>query len=216
MLLHKKKIEEKKKREKREKEKEKYNSSLEAMEAVNIKYHDLKRLLNEHSNHMSEETFKSILNSIADYGSVIKCGNDTLDLVFTEAARKCQQNNINFQCIADGSLFNDFDNLDTYSLFNNALNNAIESSIKLKNDQYREIQVNIYKDKNLALVRIQNIYDGKVIVKDKKLVTTKKDKANHGYGIKSMEIVVKKYQGVMNYKTENNIFVLQLVFPFDK
>ena len=37
-------------------------------------------------------------------------------------------------------------------------------------------------------------------------MSTKKDKENHGYGMRNVERIVDKYQGKLNIKWENNLF----------
>jgi hypothetical protein len=42
-------------------------------------------------------------------------------------------------------------------------------------------------------------------------VTTKKDTLNHGFGMKSISLIVKKYNGNMSILTEDHIFHLNIV-----
>ena len=42
-------------------------------------------------------------------------------------------------------------------------------------------------------------------------MTTKPDKKNHGYGMKSMKAVVKKYNGIMNTVIDDGIFYLDTI-----
>ncbi len=43
--------------------------------------------------------------------------------------------------------------------------------------------------------------------------TTKSDASNHGYGIKRMQYIVKKYGGIMNIGVEENIFHVDVLLP---
>ncbi len=62
------------------------------------------------------------------------------------------------------------------------------------------------------MISEENPYE-KVENNNGKFFTTKKDKANHGYGIRNMEMVVEKYEGVLENKAENGIFKLTIVLP---
>lgn len=42
-------------------------------------------------------------------------------------------------------------------------------------------------------------------------MTTKKDSINHGFGLKSIENIVKKYNGDLKICTNNNIFELNII-----
>ena len=43
--------------------------------------------------------------------------------------------------------------------------------------------------------------------------TTKKNKEYHGYGLKSIQIAVKKYNGSMTLHGEHHTFTLRILFP---
>ena len=45
------------------------------------------------------------------------------------------------------------------------------------------------------------------------LQTTKEDKENHGYGLKSMSMLAEKLGGSMEYHIENDIFHLNIFIP---
>ena len=46
--------------------------------------------------------------------------------------------------------------------------------------------------------------------------TTKEDKKNHGYGLKSIRYTIEKYRGTMTLHTENNWFVMRILIPLKK
>lgn len=52
-------------------------------------------------------------------------------------------------------------------------------------------------------------------MKNGKIQTSKEDKAYHGYGLKSMKNIVKKYNGIMKISTEDDIFRLTMTFTID-
>ena len=45
-----------------------------------------------------------------------------------------------------------------------------------------------------------------------KLITNKKDKENHGYGLKGIERIVNKYEGEMSYQVKGNLFKIIITF----
>lgn len=44
-------------------------------------------------------------------------------------------------------------------------------------------------------------------------MTKKEDKNNHGFGVKSMEILVSKYHGDLSIQGKNGIFLLNIIIP---
>ena len=44
-------------------------------------------------------------------------------------------------------------------------------------------------------------------------LTTKKDKDYHGFCMKSIQLVINKYDGDLNVSVANNVFSLSIMFP---
>ena len=43
--------------------------------------------------------------------------------------------------------------------------------------------------------------------------TTKEDSTNHGYGTKSMKIIVQKYKGEIKFAIKGNVFLVSIILP---
>ena len=61
--------------------------------------------------------------------------------------------------------------------------------------------------------QIDNYYEGSLELADGLPVTTKEDKRNHGYGVKSIRAIVPKYDGELLIGTEGQVFSLQILIP---
>lgn len=120
-----------------EKTKLRYEMSKESIAVVNQHYHDMKHQLMILSTMSDEDKRKAKLqdmeSKIAAYDAVVRTGNEYLDTVLTEKKLTCQSNQISMSCIADGSQLAFMDELDLYTLFGNALDNAIEANRKISN-----------------------------------------------------------------------------------
>lgn len=57
--------------------------------------------------------------------TVARTGNETLDIVLTDKLLYCEKNNVTITCIADGKSLSFMSEEDIYSLFGNALDNAV-------------------------------------------------------------------------------------------
>lgn len=60
------------------------------------------------------------------------------------------------------------------------------------------------------VIVLKNPADKKLNSKDGIPQTVKNDKENHGYGMYSVQKVVSNYDGYMNFRTENNTFILTI------
>lgn len=89
-------------------------------------------------------------------------------------------------------------------LFANLLDNAVEAASK-------KIDLNIQYVRRMLFIEIRNDYQITPIVEKGRLVTTKKDKWLHGFGMQNIEQVVCKYNGSLEYKIQDNIFCMNIM-----
>lgn len=195
------------------KEKEQYKLSKENIAIMNIKYHDLKHIVNSiKKDGLSEDKLKSIEQVINVYDSNLKTGNDVVDIILTEKQLLCKDKNILFTSVINGKDISFMDSSDAYSLFGNALNNAIESVSKISDPSKRVITLNMSEIANMLSIHIENYFIGTIEFKND-LPVTKGDKNYHGFGMKSIELIVKQYHGELSASTKDDIFTLDIIIP---
>ena len=103
---------------------------------------------------------------------------------------------------------------DLCALFANGIDNAIEACMKLPREQ-REIALEARAEKGLLVCRISNPWDGTLKLKQGVPVTSKRDKALHGYGLRSIREIIERNQGQMEIESENGRFTLFFYLPWD-
>lgn len=197
----------------RREEKLQYALIKENINMINIKCHDLKHQIRRIGavGSVDKRTISEIEKAVSIYDSEVKTNNEALDVILTEKSLYCTNNNIVLSSIADGKLLSFMNETDIYSLFGNLLDNAIEAVKKLDKDK-RVIGLTVKRMKSLVFINVYNAFDGKILFADKLPVTTKADRENHGYGMKSVRMTVEKYGGEMNITTKNNVFSISVVF----
>lgn len=195
--------------------KKQYELSKENIDSLNIKFHDLKyrvQMLSQNQK-IEESDLKDIYQGLDVYESVVKTGNKPLDVVLTEYSLRCENNDIHFTSIADGKALNFMSPYDIYSLFGNAITNAIEAVTKIEDKEKRNISLVMKKKGNILTIELENYYLANTIKSSNGVFkTSKNDNFNHGYGIKSMENIVKKYEGSINIWPDGGIFHLTITF----
>lgn len=194
-----------------------YKQSRESIELINYKYHDLKHqiafLRSEEDKEKREEFLNRMEEEIRQYEAQNKTGNKVLDTVLTTKSLYCAKHGITFTCVADGTLLEFMDVMDICSIFGNALDNAIECELKIPDKEKRLIHVTVSKQKNFLILRFENYYEDALLYKEGALVTTKKEKEYHGYGLKSIRYTVNKYEGAVTIDTKENWFDLKILIP---
>lgn len=65
----------------------------------------------------------------------------------------------------------------------------------------------------MLIARFENQYSHQIEKTQSRLLSSKKDRDNHGYGLQSIGMIVSKYNGEMDIKTENSAFILTVIIP---
>jgi hypothetical protein len=195
------------------KDQEHYRISKADMDLINIKFHDLKHLVSSPSDNTRQE-FKNEMNeALKIYDLALHTGNQALDVLLMEKGLYCYKHNIDISCMADGERLNFMKDVDIYSLFGNALDNAIESTMKLKDKTKRVISLLVSAKADFLTIHMENYYEGCLSFKDGLPQTTKDDKTLHGFGVKSISLLAEKYNGNVSMSTDSDIFILNIIFP---
>lgn len=200
------------------KQTELYDIRKENMELVNMKAHDMKYQLREigKNQFMPQETISEIERIIIANDAVIKTGYPVLDMLLTDKSMYCGKNDISFTCLADGAAISFMSDADIYSLFGNALDNAIESCMKMDGKAPRIIGMKLAAVDNFVSVNVYNSFDGEIVIRDGLPQTSKSDSAFHGYGMKSIRYIVEKYSGDLQIQTDGSVFNLNILLPIPK
>lgn len=193
-----------------------YAEKKENIELINLKVHDLKHQISmfAHNGGMDAETVADINRMISIYDAEVETGLEALDVVLTEKSLFCKKNGIRFSTMADCTSLQFMKESDMYVLFGNAVDNAIEAVMKIDDEDKRYIGLSVYARGGLVSINVNNYFRGEVVIGDNGLpVTTKRSKDYHGFGLKSICMIVDKYKGDVSVRTENNVFNLNIVLP---
>lgn len=202
-----------------DKQYEQYQQSIKNAEMINQKYHDLKHhialLRTEQDTSKKELYLNELENTIKPHETEYKTGHHALDILLTQKANDILENHINFTCVADGEHLGFISVLDILSIFGNALDNAIESVKTIDQVEKRLMKLAVFTQNQLLFIKLDNYYVNELNVVDGNYLTTKKDKMNHGFGIKSIKSIVEKYGGSIRISTENHWFSLMILMPIN-
>lgn len=190
-------------------------SHYEISKATMKSLHDMKHRVNavlDSKIGLSEEEKKDINDKIFIFENQYNTGNETLNIILTEKGVVCKEKHINFNCMIDGSKISFMEIDDIYSLFGNALTNAIEATSKYEDKEARMISLTVKGDELHTIVHLENTFLHKIKIVDGIPMTDKDDINAHGFGIKSMQNIVEKYKGNMTITIKDNIFLLDILF----
>lgn len=196
---------------------EQYQQSRENIEAINRKYHDLKHQIGVIRLEASAEKRSEYLNQLEfgmeGIGPMQKTGNDVLDTILFSKQLYCAKHQITMTVVADGAQLEFMDVMDICSIMGNALDNAIESVLKLPDKERRLIRIAIYTQNNFLMIRVENYFESDLQLEDGEFKTTKQNKGHHGFGLKSIRYTAEKYGGSVSAEAKDNWFHLRVLFP---
>lgn len=184
-------------------------------DASNILVHDIKRcLLNirELSNSKDYTEIIKYVDSIYQ-GYEIKSlkqysNNKLVNVIVNRYAQLCYENNIEFCADIRNIDFSFISDSDLTSLLDNLLENSYEAS---RNSQDKLINLNIdIKNESYVRIDISNSCDKNPIKTNKYFETSKKDKKSHGFGLKIINKIIKKYNGNFEYSYDIDLHVFNI------
>ena len=147
-------------------------------------------------------------------------GDEMLDCIVGMKSSKMDEEGIEFLVdgVLDGGL--GMKPVDICSIFANAMDNAIEACEKLPNDSERWIKLLMKRTDKFFSITLSNTMpineEGKLAAKlfgEGERITTKKDKAHHGFGTQNMKATISKYDGFEKVNMEDGVFTLSILIP---
>lgn len=134
---------------------------------------------------------------------IVFSGNHTLDAIVGAKCSTAKQLGVKLQAVITTAL-SEVAPEDICVLLGNALDNAIRAATQ---SESKKIDLFIQPQGNYVAITVSNSVNQTVLRDNPNLNTSKADRKQHGYGIKNMQKVVDKYQGIMQfYEQEQQFF----------
>lgn len=137
------------------------------------------------------------------------CENEELSYLLTAKRQKCREQNIVFHYAIFTKLAK-IPGVDLGIILGNLLDNAIEGISK---EDGRRIDLYIEEQNGCYKLKVQNSIDHTVLGNNRNLFTTKENVSEHGWGIKSVKTVVKKYHGICEFSEAKGMFTAEVLLP---
>lgn len=187
------------------------------VELVNVRFHDIKHMLDRiqrlaEQKHIDIPDIPAMRKTIDSFSPTARTGNDTLDVLLRNMDDLCRQNDILLHCVAYADCLKHFDGMSLYFLFANAIDNAMESAGKVADPSKRLIDISIRSFGDSASIHIWNYFAGPITFRDG-LPVSQGDNEAHGFGMKSIQMMVDKFGGAMNAHTDGEVFNLDIILP---
>lgn len=185
---------------------------------TNIKHfkHDLKGHLNiinglilDYENEKASDYISEISKSIINK-DIYNTNNIYISTILNSFDQVFKDDNIKFELSYYITKHITMESMDICSLFYNLITNAIESNLKIKDNRF--IKLYIAEIKNNIVIKLINPVEKDFnldVIKEYR--TTKQDKENHGFGLITINNIVSKYSGSIDYSMINNDLIIDIV-----
>ena len=142
--------------------------------------------------------------------------NRLLNAIITEKSNQALSHSINFTVNIEPNInLQHINDIDLISMLGNLLDNSIDAA-KLGNDQ-KYVNLNIYtqNSNNICAIKVENNYTGKIIKKDGKILSAKRNYSSTGLGLYSINKSAEKYGGYLSCFYTENVFTAILLLPLE-
>lgn len=178
--------------------------------------HDIKNhillmnMLAEQENYDELKKYLRDMSGIIDESDYVRIsGISAVDAILNEKMYEAQAQSIttNFDVVNLDK--NNVQPIDLCIILSNALDNAIEANLKTEDTSLRYIRLKVHGNETFSVISVSN---PTAQVPEKLssglFATSKDDTESHGFGLKSIENTMKKYNGEMVAKCEDGVFTL--------
>ena len=157
----------------------------------------------------AESYAQKISNRVISESNLFNSNNSVVDTLLMQKYLVAKSYDIKMQINID-----DLSNLpisteDLVIVLSNLLDNAIEAAVKCIKE--RIIKVKIKNEYGSYIFSVHNTASENVVIVNGKIVTTKKDNLNHGYGIKNIKSTLNKYNYDYTITFKNGWFHFSIV-----
>lgn len=159
--------------------------------------HDIKKHISvaekiKDDNNAQTEYLAEVYDRMNDLFNFFHCSNKILSIILSQKISYAKSKGIKVNVSVEDVPMDFIKDFDITAIFANLWDNAIEACDKVTEGKY--IAMDISRRNDFLLINIENSYNG-VIIKNKDVYTSTKPD-HDGVGLKSVQLVVEKYDGV--------------------
>lgn len=132
-----------------------------------------------------------------------------MDFILNQKKMEAEQNQISMKIYTKQGIQLPVSESEICVILGNILDNAIEAASKTE-EKAGWIKITIGQQNEMTFLKIENNYQVEPIIKSGEYQTTKENKNAHGYGIKSVKRIIKKYDGSISLEAKNHIFSVRI------
>ncbi len=138
------------------------------------------------------------------------CENNTVNLILSSFAAKAAQQGVAFSAEATIPADLPLSDAELCALLSNGLENAVSAAAQVSEALLPTVRFNCQPHKDKLLLYISNPYSGTIVLQDG---LPESPRPGHGFGVKSIKLIVEKHAGYCSFETGGGVFILKVVLP---
>lgn len=181
-------------------------------------FHDFKNHLILLKNYVDRKEYEKlsaylgrIMEPIESLDNFSYTGSEMLDLVLNIKRSEAVQKGIQYLVETDRNIELNINENALGNIFFNLLDNAIEACEKIVGLD-RWIRIVIKKNNQVYIMKVENSIAEPVTIQDGEYMSGKKDKEQHGIGMKSVKATVEQYGGEVQWNHTKEKFTVVITF----
>lgn len=177
----------------------------------------IEKLLSDGNTEEALNLLKSSVNSFDSHDNTInpfKSGNPIADALLADKQKMAHSAGatIEFEGAIPAELLSP---TDICVLLGNTLDNAIEACQKFPHNIHKTIRISANCVGSIAFIMIENPVTEKANIKNNHIKTSKENKTLHGFGLYSLNSIVKKYSGTLKISSTDSKFTVEISLFFN-
>lgn len=194
-----------------------YELAQSAYQANAQLYHDMRNHFLLLQNYLAEGKIKEAqdylekLSGSKAGGGEHWTGIEAIDYILGQKISSARRHQIKVTINAEYPKDCKIEPVDLCTIITNLLDNAIEGTEKCPEYINKKIDITIRRIHQFILIRITNSTGAPPVLQNGKLITTKKDKQKHGWGVKSVLSAAEKYNGTVKYDYADFMFSVSVM-----
>ena len=193
---------------------EDYNQKKRMLHDYNNQVQCIRGLLQQKKYKEAENYAGKLTQTLLDGSEVVDVNNSVINVVLNQKYRLAKSKGITVSFQINDLSGAWMEEQDMVILLANLLDNAIEACENRKDDPV--IRLKLLRENSQILLSVQNPVESTQDMIHDQLSTSKADKANHGIGLKNVQMVLEKYDGMSRIHSEDGWFYFTAMIPDEK
>lgn len=141
----------------------------------------------------------------------VYCQHHVANAILSNKVKKMEELGIAYEILCDLPENLKMSEVEIGSILANTIDNAIEANMKIQSPEEKRVEIRSRMHGEQWIYEIINPKVHPIRREHKRFLSTKEDHKNHGYGLRQVQDIVKRYDGLLEITCEGNTFEILMM-----